>query len=674
MNIFIGENEDKDKVYDRLFNTLDTIKFKNEIGNVFKKANNNYVGYHLFKENEQFYKIFVLPKHIKVPSTTEGAEAVQAIKEFVDYLKVYYNIKVKYPEYQPKSLNIKSSFDLAFESKQDNSSAQDIEQFVFMKYRVILQDILKFFDTHKSHKKVQTDYISQTIKHKINLVKNIKEINKTKIHQNKSEDMIFSQIATLTYGVVKIFIKQKVNLIKSESDKEILFRLATKLKNILQKKYNIDKGFELNISKLLMSKNFKPFQKSQMSKQLYSNLLSLFGIENFYDEKENKELNRSIQSESFFIRPEKLYEWIVYDNLIEHYQKDIIKKEFVSTYTLKSTVSDSKEIESKPDVVLINNKQNSVYVIDAKWKMLGSNIPDTADILKLKRDCETLSKIYKVVYAMLVYPHIEKNGYFQEYLHGSKSESTFNFYVHQLDVDARKKIHIDEIDNRAFKNPLIESFDNKLFRISKRKQEQFNLLSNEIASYIDKNYSEDNIFEHYKQIKDFLESGLDISDRMEQLIKMAVKVVYYLDNLSENYLDYTLPASSIWKAIETELKEPIRSMIGDMSYYKEQITLGTYKLIFSNIERHKNKKGNRGDTYRAFHPLLDLLSKDASLYKELFNNLTDDRNLYTHEEIMNKEDFKESILKDIFSSSENKANIIDIIKLKTIIQEYKKTS
>ena len=43
---------------------------------------------------------------------------------------------------------------------------------------------------------------------------------------------------------------------------------------------------------------------------------------------------------------------------------------------------------------------------------------------------------------------------------------------------------------------------------------------------------------------------------MIRLLKSSVAVLYYLDNfVDEQYSDYTLPSSSIWKAIENEIKD-----------------------------------------------------------------------------------------------------------------------
>lgn len=403
MNIFISENDSKDSIYDSLLNTLDITKFKDELSDIFKKANNNYVGYYLFESGSEYYKVFVLPKHMKKPIKNDSKEIEnQVIKKFVEYMKIHYKLKAKYSEkYNISSLNLNSTLELAFDSNAQNKQAQDLEQFVFYKYQSLLKDILKFFDTHKSHKRVKQSYTSQTVKYNINLKNNINEPNKTKIHQDRYEDIVFSKIATLSFGAIKLFLRYKVQNIEDEKQKDTILFLASKVKNILQKKYQIDKGFNLNISKLLSSKNYKYFKKSNDKLKLYSNLLALFGVEHFFDEESSKDINRSIKAESFFIRPEKLYEWIVYDNLKDKYLDFKLYKDELDDGTIKKYQLAGIYRNSKPDFVL--KKDGEIIVVDAKWKILKS-LEDIKfeDVAKLRRD----SLINNATKSILAYPQV----------------------------------------------------------------------------------------------------------------------------------------------------------------------------------------------------------------------------------------------------------------------------
>lgn len=423
MNIFISKNAEKDEVFDKLTDKLDVKRLKNEIKFIFKKVYNNYVGYYLFKDNAKVFKIFVLPKNISLPQNKD--EEIKTIKKFLNYLKEHYKLRSTYSEYKNDSLALSSFSELSFNTTNSKKSAQSIEQLVFYKYKSIIQEIIIFFNSHKSHKKVKTNYISQSIKYKIDLAKNIKEINKTKVHQEKSEDIIYSQIATVAYGTIKLFIRQKIDIIEDEKDRKKLLKLALKLQNILLKKYNIDRGYNLSLTKLISSKTYKYFRKKDKHKHLHINLLTLFGIENFYDEDSNKEINQNIQTDSLFLRPELMYEWFVYDYLIQNNilgaTKDNIFIQSHKDYFLKID-NTKKVLKSKPDIIIDSKKK---IIIDAKWKKIKKDDFSPSDILKLQRDFN----VHNADEAYLIYLYLDINQSSKEPLHveyNSKNKFTFN--------------------------------------------------------------------------------------------------------------------------------------------------------------------------------------------------------------------------------------------------------
>lgn len=680
MNIFIAENESKDEVFDQLTQKLDIKKFKNEFSEVFKKVNNNWVGYCLFEDVDEYYKIFVLPKHIKKPK--DSREETKVIKEFIEYIKAHYQLKTKYDQYDPNSLGLKSNFELSFDSKNDDSSAQDMEEFIFYKYQSLLKEILKFFDTHKAYKRVKTPYTSQTIKYNLNLAKNIKEPNKTKIHQGKLEDVVFSQIATITFGVIKLFNKSKLHLIKNENAQNFLQQLSFKINNLLQQKYQVEKGFDLTINKLLSSRNFKYFKKKKASLTLYHNLLTLFGVEHFYDEKENKQINQSIISEAFFIRPENLYEWIVYDRLKTKYgdEYEVLKHKLDKDIMKKYKINDTN-VTSNPDIIMKKREDNSLYVIDAKWKLLNKSIPDISDILKLKRDTEVRSFDAKEIFSLLVFPKSD-NLLYNEYLINSKDESTFKFYSRQIGMSDEYIDILTDITEVSLVNGNLNKLNQLIFQTNKtdytNNPEFIEQITEEISSYVTEYFSEDTIFGNYSIIRNFIDNEHDKSETMIRLLKSSVSVLFYLDNfVDEQYSDYTLPASSIWKAIESEIKENIRSLIKNIrknnsseKLYNDSITLGTYSFVFRNIVNYKNFSDSRNITYNTFKDILNVLDKTMEEYKSFFEIITDMRNDYTHNEIMTKGSFYECVLNGIFSTNTCTAvTIEDILKLNIEIKK-----
>jgi hypothetical protein len=414
MNIFIRENDSKD-IFDTLSEKLDTEKLKKDLKEVFKKVYNNYVGYYLFKDSGTVYKIFVLPKHIDLPQEGDQRQEQNAIRQLIGYFKIYYELKHKYDKlYTDGNKLLPSFYEIAFNSQNKESKAQDIEEFAFTKYKYFLQEIKKFFYTHKTHKRVKTTYISQSVKYKLNLLANIKEPNKSKIHQEHYQDVIYSNIATIVYGAIKLFLQQKIEIV--DKDRK-LKKEANNLKNILLKKYKVDKSFSLSVYKLINSKTYKHFKKQKEYLALYGNVLALFGIENFFEEDDGKELNSNIKRDALFIKPDLMYEWYVYDWIIRKYcrtkkifnidfsiEKDKKQIYIKSEHNTKNysiiDVDKNKGIStrfSEPDIVIIGDGKK--VIIDAKWKILEDLHSDDkesvnpkglsmSDVLKLQRDMQ----------------------------------------------------------------------------------------------------------------------------------------------------------------------------------------------------------------------------------------------------------------------------------------------
>lgn len=730
MNIFISENESKDKIFDELTSILDIQKFKNEVSDIFKKANNNYVGYYLFEDKDDYYKIFILPKHI--PKPKHYYEEIDVIKKFIEYLKIYYKLKSKYDKYEPNSLNLKSSFELSFDSNTNNYSAQDIEQFIFYKYQSLLIDILRFFDTHKAHKRIKKEYISQTIKYNLNLTKNIKEPNKTKIHQDKIDEIIFSQIATITFGVISLFNRTKLNLVQEKELQNDLYKLTTKIKNILQKKYQIEKGFDLTINKLLSSKILKCFRKKKESLNLYINLLSIFGVENFYDESENKQINRTINSESLFIRPEKLYEWFVYDKLKEKYfseSYEIYKDGFYDSTTIMY-ILDEKKVKSNPDLILKHN--DKLFVIDVKWKNIGDNIPDIYDILKLKRDTEVRLSQSKNIYSILIYPNVTER-LILEYLVENK-ESTFNLYTRRIEISMDSYLNdiFESVDKISVLNSEAKNLHSKILNFKETKINYSEFLSKynsdgniEIEEFVEKlihkelDVISNSIIKQYdideilndsscKQIRIFLDKHRNyLEEATEKFILSVASVMFYINKSLKDIdkFDYSLHASGLWKAIEVELNASliylIRFRMGicrEKYYIKKETCLSrqcistssAFKVWLTNEKNEKNKLDNillGNFPFLLNNILVD--SNDDSAMKKIFSDfyidadineyvekfkfftqsIVDIRNPYVHKDFMTFEVFN-NFINLVFNEIDDIFDFNDLVRFKKNVNDY----
>jgi len=471
MNIFISENDKKDEIFDKLVDTLDAKKLKNEIKAVFKKASNYYVGYYLFQDGDEYYKIFILPKNIPLPKSDSVSDEKETIQQFLKYLKIYYKLKSTHTNYKIKDLEISSLSEFAFDISNGQKSTNNMEEFIFYKYKFIIQEILNFFNSHKSHKRVKHNYISQTIKHKINLLSNIKEIDKTKIHQERYEDVIYSLVATVAYGAIKLFIRQKIDLVEINS-RDKLLQLSIKLQNLLLKKYNLDKSYNLSLPKLIGAKTYKYFKKKQVNRALYSNILSLFGLEHFFDDNGNKDINRNIKSDSLFLRPEIMYEWYVYDILSKYAKEnnktilfDKIDSGTTIEYKLK-TQNEPISKKSEPDYVLVDDINNIKIVIDAKWKIADINSAKTiqpSDYLKLKLDSSLVEDDkYKTISYLIYSKIITGNDKLTMDI-----EKEFTFTILQVDMN------FDEEQNKI-------NFENEYAEIQKRMDEEIDIKTKEI--------------------------------------------------------------------------------------------------------------------------------------------------------------------------------------------------
>ena len=392
--IFLKENE-KDIFQALKKQGIKTKVFEHHLAELFNRVYNNYVGYYVFKQDDIVYKMIVLPKTIKPSDSAE--------KEFVDYLLHYYRIKNIHKI--DKERNIPNSLlQLAFENNNSkNSSHNFLEEFQSHRYRVIVQDIENFFKRHKNSKRVKVDYVSQSVKHKLNLKHNIKELDKTKIHQTQSKDVLFSMLATVTYNALKLFIAHKYT---TSYGTELLNEIK-KLQSTLLKKYKIERGYKLSLLGLQAIKITKLFSKTQENRQLLVDIKSLFGFEQMYnDDALSVGYRQDLTTTSLFINPNNFYEWYVYDILKKYVDKNGKSIEFDKKEGTKTEYFLNEKIKSSnPDYILTDGKIK--IVIDAKWKNVNEfGDVKPSDYLKLKFDAFLLEKKgYKVI-PYLVYPHI----------------------------------------------------------------------------------------------------------------------------------------------------------------------------------------------------------------------------------------------------------------------------
>ena len=579
--IFLKENE-KDIFHSLQNQGIDTSKFEHHFIDLFNKMYNNEVGYYIFQQDGQIYKIIILPKMIDEKSPT-----VQ--KEFVDYLLHYHRVNNKYKFDTTKQI-ANSLLSLAFEenNQDENNSHNPIEEFEYYKYKSILESIEAFFKRHKNYKKVQVDYKSQDIKYKLNLSKNIKELDKTKIHQTQSIEMMYSQIATITHGALKLFAKRRIDIIQDEQYKKLLIQETKEVISFIAKKYPIDKNYKFSLSKLNNSKTTKVYSKKSDTKMLLVDIKALFGFEQMYEDNNLYVNNRyDLTTTSFFIDPILFYEWYVYDILKDFastnnykilFDKDKDNKTIIKYELVSQKFEKDKNRTSNPDYILIDEEKKIKIVLDAKWKNI-EKLGDikSSDFLKLKHDASLLENSYKTI-PYLIYPNYLSN---EDKISISKDDDqAFNFGILQIDMNFAKdkntldfKYDFEELEKQVEK----EKYEKYIQGSSEKLTSEIDIHRSKLITQLLNSETTENKEEIFGELDNLLlESALELSEEIDEVISPEIQKIlddfidvlepdskkflksassiynYYKDKNFENF-DYSMPASGLWKLVELEL-------------------------------------------------------------------------------------------------------------------------
>ena len=702
--IFLRENE-KD-IFQTLKNQgIKTKVFESHLAELFNRVYNNFVGYYTFRQEETVYKLIVLPKTIE-PS--ENAE-----KEFVDYLLHYYRIKNLYKIDNERNIP-NSLLQLAFESNNSQEKGHDfLEEFQSHRYRAILQNIEAFFKRHKSSKRIRQDYISQSIKHKLNLNQNIKEIDKTKIHQIKTKEIIFSMLATVTYNALKLFVTQKYQNKKSEE----VVKEAKRVQSELLKKYKIEKGYKLSLQKLQSIKIEKLFSKTQDIKQLLVDIKSLFGFEQMYkDDTRSIGYRQDLMTSSLFINPNNFYEWYVYDILKKYAEESGKSIEFDknNSETTTSYYLNKEKKASKPDYILTDETNKVKVVIDAKWK----NVEKMSDIksddyLKLKFDTFLLEQKGYMVSPYLVYPSIEiedrnftikseEDIVFQ--FHALMIDMAFEKYGNSLEFDFDVQELQERIENEEQKQiikhigaegsvaiePIRDALIADLIQAEdeERKEELGGLFdealyaeSQKLVQTLDKEIILPEVQEILDEFRDVME------DESITFIKSTSTIFGHYRNDEGVVFDFSMPGSGLWKLIEVELNTSFIWQLRIMSQVcnnqdpwtkickrnaKIDQELDNGKKVPLSISDKKDKSKlqsvmlggiklllNDSSTLNEFNSFFARYNEDTEFLKDKLPDVIEKvitfRNEHAHIKAMSKDTFEE-LWDLLFTKNENEKN------------------
>jgi len=670
--IFLKENE-KDIFLSLRNQGIDTKIFENRLADLFNRVYNNYVGYYIFKQNDALYRLIVLPKTISIDSDTKE-------KDFVNYLLHYHRINSKYGFDETKKIE-KSLLSLAFKNNNDeNNSHLPLAEFEFYKYKSILESIEKFFKKHKNYKKMKVEYSSQSVKYKLNLQKNIKELDKTKLHQTRSVDIMYSLISTITYSALKLFLNHKLNDFENEQ-KRLLLSQCKNIKSFIAKKYNLDKGYKLTLTKLNSFKIEKAFKTTNMTQKLLVDIKSLFGFEQMYDDTYVSVNNRyDLSTTSFFIDPIFFYEWYVYD-ILKAYADESKKvilfdkskvREYKTTRPYKLiSLEESVKKESKPDYVLVDEKEKIKIVIDAKWKKIESLVKiSSSDYLKLKLDSSLLRDDKFSVSSYLVYPSAKiKNNR----LHIATNDKVyFNFNILEIDMNFDKdKNKLDFIyDYKEIETQITEETKKENLKVDATSiSSDINRTRTDIITELfhQDNYENreevlskldtvlvhsarklnENIEEYISQnIKEILDKYGDVlEDDSKKFLKSSSSIYNYYKDKNYEHFDYSMPGSGLWKLIELELNTSfswflrIQSGVCDISSPWKNISnkrrsitqdLDNRKKVKLNQHEHNDDSKLQGLMLGGIHLLLE----DKSTIEEFDEISNIDREFFTEELIV----------------------------------------
>lgn len=721
--IFLEENEKN--IFQALRSQgIDTKIFENHFENLFNKLYNNEVGYYIFEQDNLIYRLIVLPKTINKDSITKE-------KDFVNYLLHYYRVNNKYQFDNTKRIP-DSLLSLAFDNvnSDDNNSHLPLNEFEFYKYEAILKRIERFFKNHKNYKKVTIDYKSQDIKHKLHLANNIKEIDKTKIHQIQTMDILYSQIATISYHALKLFISHKIKNIDLMYQKTLI----SDTKNVVSfitKKFTIDKSYKITLSKLNNLKTLKTFNVRTDTKLLLVDIKSLFGFEQMYQDDKVYVSNRyDLTTTSFFVNPSIFYEWYVYDILKDFADvtyKILFDKDKENKTTIKYDLTSShhkkdKDRHSNPDYILIDDVKKIKIVLDAKWKNIDNlaNI-QSSDFLKLKHDSSLLEEDEYKTIPYLIYPTYLSS---KDNISIAKRDTQFfNFGILQIDMcfDKNKNTidfayNYDQIQQQIKDQTAIQTKKNASEKISNevsahRSKVITKLLNDELIETKEELFREldDNLIQASFELKDEIEEKIsayvqaildshgDILDEDSiKFLKTSSSIYEYYKNKKYEHFDYSMPASGLWKLIELELNLSFiwyvrlkKNICDKNSPWKSLCDRKTD--ITHEIDKRKKVKLNQfeystDNLQGVMLGGIELLLNDSDirdyftgiadiklLSEQFLRNVINLRNEHAHIKAMSLEKYNE-LFDLLFDSSEiEKTNIFKLLEFRKSIKNFMST-
>jgi len=429
---FFNENTKKDVIKKHFKKKSNLVN--NYIETITKMVSGNKIGYFQFLADSIFYKFYIMPKIYKVnEGECNGCEEYK--KEFINFFKHYYRLINVYNinNYTDKLGGNISDLGYKSNSKKNMfayADVEDIDDFIIHNYMDALRVLQNFFTKHKKQMFLEQEFKSQSIKHKLNLKKNILNPDKSYIHQTKKTPLIYSDIALISTVVLKEFLNKKIRNFSNTYKALQIKKELNQLSSFLKKRFPDNKQ-DFNIKDLLSRGISKKFEKNNDYRNVYKALLKLASKEHYYNGDTFLELEKEENTISLFFQPEKLYEWIVYDILVKNNEfEEVLKDEkdnIVKHYFLEPSIT--KKYESLPDLIV--KKDNKIYPMDAKWKILNKKTSSfDNDLFKLRRD----AMIRGSNKGYLVYPKSENTDFSFDKEYNYSFDKEFKFELKIINI------------------------------------------------------------------------------------------------------------------------------------------------------------------------------------------------------------------------------------------------
>jgi hypothetical protein len=396
---YIAENENLFNFLDRAQINFASPKWK-ELAFISAKKSNNQIGYFQFKDGDSFIKFFIIPKIHEASKTKE--------KDFFAYLSRFYELKNKYSGVNSATVE-GNILDLSFDDF-NKAKSETIEDYIKNKYVFALKTLDKFFRKHSTTRIKKSGYSAQSVSNKLDLSRNIRELDKTNVHQIRREKELFSEIAQISEQVLKQFKFEKVKHFISAKDE--IIQLSNGVINQIKKRYKSELTFNFKDRQIISNRIRKLFKGKKELQEVYNALLILIGLEHFQSEASSKEILKLENMLALFFNPADLYEWIVYDDFKTKNPDSVIHKDKLGygtskNYSLLESGVEVQKFDSRPDLIV--ESESDVIIIDAKWKILKRlSELSFSDIAKLGRDHAIRKKDFegKSIRNILVYPKV----------------------------------------------------------------------------------------------------------------------------------------------------------------------------------------------------------------------------------------------------------------------------